>query len=64
VSTTRRTSPKHHCPFGLKAAHWQPPFFFSATIRSMMVDPAVSFQVFQNVINRVIETKTNLFCHQ
>jgi hypothetical protein len=38
LSTTRRTSPEHHLPFGFLLAQSQPPAFFSETIFSRITD--------------------------
>ena len=37
-STTRRTSDRHHLPFGFLVAQSQPPAFFSAAIFSIIRD--------------------------
>jgi hypothetical protein len=42
LSTTWRTSPKHHFPLGFLVAHWQFPNFFSFWIFSIIVDLSFS----------------------
>jgi hypothetical protein len=38
LSTTRRTSARHHLPLGFLTVHWQFPNFFSIWIFSMIVE--------------------------